>query len=115
MTSLSNVAGACMALGLLAGCATQSWGWTKAGADQRTTAADLQQCRLLASDQQWRESWDSRWPPSFYDRHFMPPRYHDREPFWHDYPNSAEREWELQTFCMHSKGYRMEELTQSQS
>ena len=115
MSILFKMAGACLALGVLAGCATQSWGWTKAGVGQDAVAADLQECRQLASDQQWRESWDSRWPPSFYDRRFMPPRYRDRDPFWRNYPNSAEREWELQTFCMHSKGYRMEDLTKAPS
>jgi hypothetical protein len=39
----------------------------------------------------------------------VPPFYHAPRAFWLDFPISMEREQALIDFCMHSKGYRLEQ------
>jgi len=95
---------------LISACASTPLIWTMADGTPADAAADLRECRMLAADEMWRMSWDTMWPPRFYNPRFMPPFYLSRRPFWYDFPSSLEREHALVDFCMHSKGYRLEAL-----
>ncbi|MEZ5936241.1 MAG: hypothetical protein R3F54_30935 [Alphaproteobacteria bacterium] len=98
------------ALSLLALTACAPMAWQKEGASPAEVDVALAECSQLAQDEAWRQSWEARWPPPFYDRRYMPPYYSLRDPFWFDYPSSAELEWDLRNFCMHSKGFRLRPL-----
>lgn len=95
---------------VLASCATMPMVWAKADGSIGDSTVDLASCRDLAADEMWRMSWDTQWPPRFYNPRFMPPYYLNRRPFWYDFPSSFELEEALVEFCMHSKGYRLERL-----
>jgi hypothetical protein len=95
---------------LAGGCATGQVAWVKVDGSGGNVDSDWRECRMLAADEMWRMSWDTMWPPRFYDPRFMPPFYLNRRPFWYDFPMSLEREQALVDFCMHSKGYRLERL-----
>jgi len=95
---------------LLCSCAATRMIWMKADGSAGDSIADLRECRILADDQMWRMDWERMWPPRFYNPRFMPPFYRNPRPFWFDFPASIELEQALVDFCMHSKGYRLEEL-----
>jgi hypothetical protein len=98
---------------LLASCAIGRSAWVKVDGENADVEFDWRECRQLAADEMWRMSWDTMWPPRFYDPTFMPPFYLNRRPFWYDFPTSIELEQALVDFCMHSKGYRLERLPQT--
>lgn len=91
----------------IAGCAS-NLAWQRPDTSQMQASRDQQECRRLARDESWRLGWEDTWPPRFYDPAFMPPFYAYRRPFWRYFPNSAETEYALADFCMHSKHYRIE-------
>jgi beta-glucanase (GH16 family) len=110
MLALVRAGTALAAAVLLAGCAAGAVVWAKTDGSASDAAADLRECRVLADDQAWRMDWAMRWPPRFYDPRFMPPFYRSPRPFWLDFPQSMELEQALVDFCMHSKGYRLEQM-----
>lgn len=99
-----------LGLSAIASCTTTPVVWMKDDYAADEVRLDLAECRRLAKDEAWRMDWERRWPPSFYDRHYMPPYYRWDRPFWYGYPSSLEREHDLRDFCMHSKGYRLTAL-----
>ena len=100
-------------LAVTAACTGVQYVWVNPELGEREALADLRECRMLANDASWRMMWEMRWPPRFYNPRYMPPFYAAPMPFWYGFPMSIEREHALADFCMHSKGYHLEELPHS--
>lgn len=109
MIMLSRLTSVCLAVGAFVGCASSppAASWTKAGATPQEVSDAQEECYALARNETWRGDWNDSWPPSFYDPTFMPHRYGGEEPFWIDAPGSPETEFDVQNFCLHSKGYKL--------
>lgn len=101
-------------LALLAGCGPPLV-WDRPQTSDAIVHADVQDCRRMARQQAFAETWPG---PSF--RGFPARGYYDRRPgyFYHDpfakpFFEREARESSLHDFCMRARGYRLAPLEQA--
>ena len=90
----------------LAGCAPMQWIDPRTGSTAGADAA-LEECHRLALDEAWRSQWYYGWSPHLYEPFGGYPGW--RYPFGHDESFSHDLYFQLQNFCMRSRGFRLVE------
>ena len=88
--------------------------WSKPNVTLAEAQMDQAECRALARDQAFRDSF---YGSAFMGRGFGPgypwsPYGRSYSPFYYDsFMNRSQREYDLQSFCLRARGYRLTPVT----
>lgn len=102
------------ALAVLAACGPPVE-WSKPNVSLVEAQTDQTECHALARDQAFRDNF---YGSAFVGRRFGPgypwsPYGRSYSPFYHDsFMSRTQREYELQSFCLRARGYRLTPVTQ---